>query len=120
VITNQFIKKEFELILDILRQTGKDYELFPIMALAKSSKPINADSYFDTRGHNTKFEMDCGGTNYMTVKAAFAFFLMFDLATIVNNLVVITEKGKAFVEVIKEKGYVLDEVELPEEKINLS
>jgi len=105
-------KNEFDLIINALRETGKDHELFVMLALAQTPKPLVAEAEFDVTGYNKKFEMPCVGSNYPTVKHAVALFLMFDLVRIANNFVIITEKGNAFVEIVKEKGYVLNKANL--------
>lgn len=103
-------RNEFELIINVLQQTETDHELFGLMALAQMDKPLNQLEPLNVMGHNEKMEMRCGGFIHEYAKDALAFFIMFDLAKIAENMILITEKGKAFVEILKEHGYILDKV----------
>lgn len=101
-------KNEFDLVADVLRRTETDYQLFALMALAEM--PLDTSKDLDVDGHNEKFEMASKGGYWDDVRNPLANFIMFDYAKIENNMVALTDKGRAFVEVLKEKGYVLDEV----------
>lgn len=104
-------KKEFDFIVDVLKQTKMDHELLGLMALAQAEKPTDQSVGFEIEGHNENFEMSCTGGAYGSVKDPLALFFLFDMAEITENLILITEKGKAFVEFLQDKGYVLDKVE---------
>jgi hypothetical protein len=101
-------KNEFDLVADVLRRTETDFQLFALMALAEIAEPLDSSKDIDVSGHNEKFEMECTGGYWSSSKTPFANFIMFDYAKIENNMIILTDKGRAFVEVLKEKGYVLD------------
>ena len=55
--------------------------------------------------------MGCGGGSFSDFKELLSIFFLYGMAKITENLILITEKGKAFVDFLEEKGYVLDSVE---------
>ena len=110
-------KNEFELIVNSLQKTDTDSTLFSLMALAQQDKPVSKDSSFEVDGHNEKFEMNSTGGSFDSFLDYASFFVLFDLIETVEQLVILTEKGKAFVEVLKEKGYVVDSFRFIENRI---
>ncbi len=101
-------KNEFELIVNSLKQTDTDSTLLALMALAQRNKPLNKNAGLEIDGHNEKFDMMNTGGSFSNFLDFISFFVLFDLIKIVEQMVILTEKGRAFVEVLKEKGYVVD------------
>jgi len=98
-------KQEFDLIIDNLIRTKCEHELFAMLALNKSTKPILADDEFSAHGINKQIDIGTGGGDWGTAAAAFSFFVSFGYANINGGYIEITEKGRAFANVLEEKGY---------------
>lgn len=99
---------EFELIANVLHQTEEEIQIFALIALAESTLPFDVDSELSLDGYNKNFEVGCAGGS-TSVKQAFASSIMFGLVEIADDFLMLTEKGRAFVDVLKDKGYVLKE-----------
>jgi hypothetical protein len=104
-------KNEFDFILSVLRKTEDEHRLFCLLALAQSPKPMHTDDELSVDGHNENFITDTTGFHGPCM-GALGIFAMFDLVRFDSGLILITEKGRVFVELVKEKGYVLDKFEL--------
>ena len=104
-------KNEFNFIVNVLNRTETDDALLGLMALAQVDKPIEESVGGEITGHNKNFEMYCTGGSFSLFKNILSIFFLFDMVKITENLILITEKGAAFVDFLQEKGYVLDEAE---------
>ena len=101
-------KDEYELLLYFLK-SSEEYEniSYSLMALEKSPEPIHNNEFFHTEGHNNNIgesiakEMD-------SIESDIEVFYNLGYCENLGDLVILTDKGKAFVEVLEEKGFVCD------------
>lgn len=98
-------KDEFEFLLDFLISHGQETILYPLMALAKSPKPLHGEEQLFVEGHYGKISssMIDGST-----KNALLTFINSGFAEVSGDFFILTDKGKAFVELLEEKGFVCD------------
>ena len=102
-------KNEFEILLDFLINTNSESDLHSLLALAKSPNPLKTDNKFEYAGHNERTGNKQEHIS-MSTGNCFAKFLQLDYVKIQGELISLTDKGKAFVEILEEKGFVIDMV----------
>lgn len=102
-------KNEFEILLDFLVNTESETDLYSLLALAKSPNPLKTDNEFEYQGHNERTGEKQG---YMSMSTGDCFtkFLQLGYVKIQGELISLTDKGKAFVEILEEKSFVIDRV----------
>jgi hypothetical protein len=110
-------KREFDLIINILQQTGTDYSFFALMGLVESKVPIKINQGYECMGTNTKYEMKIGGAAGDKIESLMSNFILFNYVEINNDFILITEKGKTLVQYLKEQGYVLEQCIIGETEI---
>lgn len=100
-------RSDFETLINFI-STGEYMVLYQFMALAKSPKPLHRDEKLHVEGHNTEND-SCGGSISLSSAEKISIpLIQAGLATISGDLIILTDKGKAFVEVLEENGYVCD------------
>lgn len=96
-------RDDFETLINFI-SIENDLFLYQFMALAKSPKPLHRYEKLLVEGYNTKNESGAMGSS--SVEKISIPFIKSDFARISGDLVIVTDKGKAFVEILEEKGYV--------------
>lgn len=102
-------KNEFELVINIRVSSKNEGDLYSLMALAKTKKPLRRADKLKVDGHNTK----TGNASHafsVSVENALKTFLGLEYAVISGDFIILSDKGKAFVEVLEDKDYVLDKL----------
>lgn len=100
-------KDDFELTISVLLSAGEESALFALMSLVKAPKPLHKYENIHVEGH-------CIGTSIsskamiFSVENAVSTFIGLDYAEVSGDLIILTDKGKAFVELLDEKGFVCD------------
>jgi hypothetical protein len=97
-------RDDFETLINFLSK--EDMLLYQFIALAKSPKPLHRNEKLHVEGSNRKNET-CA-TSLSSVEEISKPFIQSDFAKSSGDLVIVTDKGKAFVEILEEKGYVCD------------
>lgn len=100
-------RDEFELMIRIFDSADKDLELVALIALAKVPKPLTWSEPLDVEGHMREYP-EGRPLTASSVKTVMSTFVDLGYAEVVGDIVVLTDKGKAFVEVLEEKGFVCD------------
>lgn len=99
-------KREFEMTLDVFLATKRSSDLYQLMSLAKTPSPLKRDERLVVEGHNE--QIGRFSSESYSVEGAVSTFINMGYAQVSANLVVLTDKGKAFVGLLEEKGFVLD------------
>ena len=100
-------KEDFELTISVLLSAGEEGALFALMSLVKAPKPLHKYDMLHVEGH-------CIGTSISSkamtasVENAVSTFIRLDYAEVTGDMIILTDKGKAFVELLDEKGFVCD------------
>ena len=102
-------KNEFEVIINVMVSSKQTMSLYILLALAKSPKPLGPYEKLVAEGHNSEIS-DKAHFAHFSLLEAISGFVNMGYAQISGDIVVLTEKGKAFVELLEEKGFVLDVV----------
>jgi hypothetical protein len=100
--------EEFEIIirLSLAEEPVESETLYALMALKKTARPLNKHEILHVEGHNEKTgdkqafqSIDLG---------MFSPFMNWGYVQESGDYIVLTEKGKAFVEFLEERGFVCD------------
>ncbi len=110
-------KSEFELLLNILRSIDEENLLYHFIAISRLDKPIPLGKAISISGHNRLDNLPDGSLLSTEGKAlidedTFAVLINFNYADIVEDMIIFTEKGLAFVQFLRNKGLEVDSVEL--------
>lgn len=100
-------KKEFDIVIDILKHSNKESELYYILAFLKSKKIVMINDNVYVEGHNNNNKTG-GSASAISAINATKPFISRDYFFIVGEKLVITEKGKALASYLESCGYVLD------------
>jgi len=100
-------KNDFELMIDVLLSAKKESDLYAIMSLAKAPKPLNRYEGFYVEGHN-KETGTASARGSISVENGASTFIKLNYVKVSGDVVILTDKGKAFVELLEEKGFVCD------------
>lgn len=101
-------KDEYELFMNFLI-SSEEYgsTLYMLMALAKSPEPIYKNKNFHVEGHN-KNSHGSSSTIIVSLDDELSIYYNLSYAENSGDFVILTDKGKAFVEFLEEKGFVCD------------
>lgn len=102
-------KDEFELVKDILINTQKESNLYYIPAISQVEVTVKADKPITVEGHND-IVGQAGSASSIMVINALRPFLAKGYCEVVGENLILTDKGKAFAEYLKEEGYVPDKI----------
>jgi hypothetical protein len=108
-------KSEFNLLLDIYRSMDDEDSLYSFMAISKLNKPISLGREIHLSAHNELRDLPDGSiisckSDSRIDEDTFSILINLKYADIVGDLIVITEKGMAFIEFLKMKGFRVDSV----------
>lgn len=98
-------RSEFNLVFDVMESSNKQGELISIIGVEKYSGIIQRNSSMLAEGHLGK-----RSTSQMSrsIEIAMSPFIKLGFVEIENDLIRLSEVGKAFVEVLEERGFVCD------------
>ncbi|MCW4050191.1 MAG: hypothetical protein NWE89_10710 [Candidatus Bathyarchaeota archaeon] len=82
--------------------------LFSLIALNEMEDPFHQYDSLEIDGHNEYYEIGISGGTWSPVSSSFSPFALFQLVEYVQDFKFLTEKGKAFVSFLKNKGFILD------------
>jgi len=99
-------KDDFELIINVLLSAGKESNLYALMSLTKAPKPLYRYEPLYVEGHNKTGT--ASSTMSISVEHGVSTFVRLGYAEISGEIIILTDKGKAFVELLDEKGFVCD------------
>lgn len=101
-------KDEYELLINFLISSEEYKDIsYSLMALEKSPEPIHNNEVFYVEGHNKNIGQSiCHGM--YSIESDIEIFYNLGYSERLGDLVILTDKGKAFVEVLEEKGFVCD------------
>ena len=95
----------FELMINLLMSDGVDESsLYALMALDKAPIPLHKQDPLHVGGHNPCNRV----TSESSVDYQFSQFIELGYAEVSGDIVILTDKGKAFVDLLDEKGFVCD------------
>jgi len=98
-------KNEFELIFKIFVSGNQQGKLYDLIALAKIPKPMKKDGSIDLEGHSERGRISSKGG---TVEYSLNVFIEMEFVQIAGDFIILTDKGKAFVKFLEERGFVVD------------
>jgi hypothetical protein len=98
-------KSQFNLTIDVLESTGKQAEIYSFLGVVDSPAPTLRSAPLNAEGH---FGDDSSTNHSISLEHGLSSFLKMGYLSIVNEMVVPTDMGRAFAELLKEKGYVCD------------
>ena len=98
-------KNEFDMMIRFRIIENRVPELLLLLALKKSPKPITRNQQFHFEGH---YETSNYGSSHISAENEFIPWITYDYVKISGNYIVLTDKGKAFVEILENKGFVVD------------
>lgn len=98
-------RSEFELVYEVMETTKKQGEFIIIIGIEKYSKIIRVTDSVRAEGHINEIS-----TSHMSrsIKDAMSPFIIRGYVKIENDLIRLSDVGKAFVEFLEKKGYVCD------------
>lgn len=101
-------KDEYELFMNFLI-SSEEYKstLYSLVALAKSPEPIYKNKNFHVEGHN-KNRNECTSSVMFSMDDEFSIYYNLKYTENSGDLVILTDKGKAFAEFLEENGFVCD------------
>ncbi|MBA7534961.1 hypothetical protein ES705_27211 [subsurface metagenome] len=102
-------KNEYEMIMNLLMSSPRQSDLLCLMSIGKVPKPIKKGMFLQVEGHNEKTGAGMASST-SSAEDAVPSFIMLKYAELVGDIIILTEKGKAFVELLEERGLVLDYV----------
>ena len=100
-------RDDFELMIDVLLSAKKEGDLYALMSLTKAPKPLGRYEQLDVEGHN-KQTGTAFSTQSFSVEHGVSTFIRLGYAEVSGDVIILTDKGKAFVELLDEKGFVCD------------
>lgn len=101
-------KDEYELLITFLISSEEYKDIsYSLMALEKSPEPIHDDEIFYVEGHNKNIGQSIRKGMY-SIESDIEIFYNLGYCERSGYLVILTDKGKAFIEVLEEKGFVCD------------
>lgn len=100
-------KNDFELMINVLLSAEKEGDLYALMSLTKAPKPLHRYERFHVEGHN-KETGTSSSIMSISVENGVSTFIRLGYAEVSGNVVILTDKGKAFVELLDEKGFICD------------
>jgi hypothetical protein len=97
----------FELMISLLMSDEVDESsLYVLMALDKAPIPLHKHDPLYVGGHNK--DPHSGVTLESSVDSQFSQFIELGYSEVSGDIVILTDKGKAFVDLLDEKGFVCD------------
>lgn len=99
---------EFNFLIDTLKMGSNEGILLSLLALDEMEFPLHNYDNISFHGHNINYEMTMSGGDWEPVSSLFSSFALFNLVQYTQDYILLTDKGKAFVNFLKEKGYRLD------------
>ena len=96
---------EFQLMLDLFADSGKDTDLYFLLGLSKTTHPISATQAIKVEGHNNRAKSI--GSALSAISTLKPFFRR-DYIKLGGDNIEVTKKGRAFCEYVEEHGYVVD------------
>lgn len=101
-------RDDFEVLINFL-SSDNETELYGLMALTKAPYPLHKNGQFHVEGHIRERDKSSASI-WLSTEEAISNFIKSGFAEVLGDLVILTDKGKAFVEVLEEKGFVCDVV----------
>ena len=98
----------FELMINLMRSDfeADESSLYALMALDKAPIPLHKHDPLHVEGHNK--DPRSRVTSESSVDSKFSQFIELGYAEVSGDIVILTDKGKAFVDLLDEKGFVCD------------
>lgn len=98
----------FELMINLLMSDveADESSLYALMALDKAPTPLHKHDPLHVEGHNK--DPRSRVTSESSVDYKFSQFIELGYAEVSEDIVILTDKGKAFVDLLDEKGFVCD------------
>lgn len=102
-------KNEYEMIWNLFSSSNRLSDLLCLMSISKAPKPIKKGMFLVVEGHSERTGAGMA-SSISSAEEAVSSFIKLEYAEVVGDLIILTEKGKAFVELLEERGVVLDYV----------
>lgn len=96
-------KEEFSLVARVLTSAEKEIELLSLVSITKLSQPLIISECFFVAGHNENYEYELlsgSSEEYLTL------FIRLGYIELINDFLIVTEKGKAFASYLEDHGFV--------------
>ena len=103
-------KNEFEQILKVMLFAEKGDELILLVALSKVTKPLEKNDKLNMEGHYDHEGEKVTIGHSTQAENAVSTFIRLAYVEVSGDLLIVTDKGKAFVELLEEKEFVCDYV----------
>lgn len=105
---NVIYEDAFELMINLLMSdfAADESSLYALIALDKSPIPLHKHDPLHVEGHNK--DSHSRVTSESSVDSKFSQFIELGYAEVSGDVVILTDKGKAFVDLLDEKGFVCD------------
>ncbi len=100
-------RDEYAFVIQFLSSFDKESDIYELIALSKLPHPPKPDEEFNVAGHNkdTGIRIQSGGAS---VSFGLTSYVEMGFVEILADKVILTPKGKAFVDVLEDHGYVCD------------
>ena len=98
----------FDTLLEVLG-TGEEVDLYALLAVAASPRLLSKDEKFEFHGHNDETG-DRASAEAFSVGAELEPFIRIGFAETKGDFVILSQKGKAFADLLRERGFVCDYV----------
>ena len=105
---NVIYEDAFELMINLLMSdfAANECSLYALIALDKAPIPLHKHDLIHVEGHNK--DPRSRVTSESSVGSEFSQFIELGYAEVSGDIVILTDKGKAFVDLLDEKGFVCD------------
>ncbi|MGC1121517.1 MAG: hypothetical protein WBA22_10530 [Candidatus Methanofastidiosia archaeon] len=100
-------KEEFELMINILMSAEKTGDLYALISLSKAPGPLDKHEPLHVEGHNSELGTSSSKLS-ISVEDGVSAFIRLGYAEVLGDLVILADKGKAFVELLEKKGFICD------------
>ena len=102
-------KDEFELVKDIFMNTSKKSNLYYIPAINEVDINLKTNEPITVEGHNDDIGIAGSASSVMVINALKPF-LAKEYCEVIGENILLTDKGKAFADFLKDQGYVPDKI----------
>lgn len=101
-------KEEYEFAMELISSLDRTMDIYKLIALSKLSIPINRNEPYHIEGH---YENEGGGAEVGgSISNELECYKEIGFIKFIGDKIILTQKGKAFVELAEERGYILDYV----------
>ena len=102
-----FYKEEYKFALDLITSFDRDFDIYKLIALLKLPILPNRNDPYHIEGHNEKTLGKQSGVG-ISIEDDLENYEKIGFIEFAGDKILLTPKGKAFVELAEEKGYILD------------